>query len=331
MNQRKKETGITLVALVITIILMLILAGIAISALTGGDGLIGKAQNAAELYQNAAKNEAEAINQLLEQVPSADTSKQIKKVNLEVIVNSSNEIAMNTTVEREEGYEGELIYEYFIQDKSIGESTEISKTVSDLTPNTTYKIYVMVRDQDGGIKFSNIVKVKTKERIYLYKEGDECIDITGGWEGVKITDIISMDGTVAYVGQLPSITKNADHIYSKLTHSSAMAAGALSTANMIDLSKYSTLRMDLSGYFSPNLGYNVLHIGITPVKTSRQRSFVIKNIYNVVTPLPRKIVEVDISNINESAYIQIVKIKNTAATAASGYYIQTNLYNAWLE
>lgn len=29
-----------------------------------------------------------------------------------------------------------------------------------------------------------IVKLQLKERIYLYKDGDECIDITGGWISV---------------------------------------------------------------------------------------------------------------------------------------------------
>ncbi len=39
---KRKDTGITLVALVITIIILLILAGISISSLTGS-GLFGKA------------------------------------------------------------------------------------------------------------------------------------------------------------------------------------------------------------------------------------------------------------------------------------------------
>lgn len=61
----KKETGITLVALVITIIVMLILAGVAISMITGGDGLFAKANNAVEKYNTASKNEADIINSIL--------------------------------------------------------------------------------------------------------------------------------------------------------------------------------------------------------------------------------------------------------------------------
>ncbi|MCI8636954.1 MAG: hypothetical protein HFJ36_03755, partial [Clostridia bacterium] len=40
----KKEKGITLIALVITIIVLLILAGIAIATLTGENGILNKSE-----------------------------------------------------------------------------------------------------------------------------------------------------------------------------------------------------------------------------------------------------------------------------------------------
>ena len=42
----KKEKGITLIALVVTIIVLLILAGVAISLTIGQNGIFGKAQDA---------------------------------------------------------------------------------------------------------------------------------------------------------------------------------------------------------------------------------------------------------------------------------------------
>ena len=44
----KKQNGITLVALIITIIVMLILAGVAITVAVGDTGVINKAQTATE-------------------------------------------------------------------------------------------------------------------------------------------------------------------------------------------------------------------------------------------------------------------------------------------
>ena len=50
----KQKSGITLIALVITIIVLLILAGVAISMITGGDGIFSKAKQSAEIYNREA-------------------------------------------------------------------------------------------------------------------------------------------------------------------------------------------------------------------------------------------------------------------------------------
>ena len=53
----RKEKGITLVALVITIVVLLILATVAITMLTGENNIITKAQQAKENYSKASINE----------------------------------------------------------------------------------------------------------------------------------------------------------------------------------------------------------------------------------------------------------------------------------
>lgn len=58
----KKQNGITLVALVITIIILLILAGISIASLSGS-GLFDKARQA----ENASKNAAAVENNTLQE------------------------------------------------------------------------------------------------------------------------------------------------------------------------------------------------------------------------------------------------------------------------
>ena len=57
MKKTKRQNGITLVALVITIIILLILATISIQSLTN-TGLFKKAQEAKEKTQNATENQA---------------------------------------------------------------------------------------------------------------------------------------------------------------------------------------------------------------------------------------------------------------------------------
>lgn len=49
----KEQKAITLIALIVTIVVLLILAGVAIAMLTGENGIIGKAQLAKEKQENA--------------------------------------------------------------------------------------------------------------------------------------------------------------------------------------------------------------------------------------------------------------------------------------
>ena len=60
-QERKEEKGITLVALVVTIIVLLILAGITINIVLNNDGIINKTKQGAEEYENAQKEEQELL------------------------------------------------------------------------------------------------------------------------------------------------------------------------------------------------------------------------------------------------------------------------------
>ena len=60
MNKLKKEKGITLVALIITIVVLLILAAVAIGAVKNSD-IIAYAQNAADSYETEKGKENETI------------------------------------------------------------------------------------------------------------------------------------------------------------------------------------------------------------------------------------------------------------------------------
>ena len=57
----KNKQGITLIALVITIVVLLILAGVSIAMLTGNNGILTQAQKAKEETESAAKNETNIL------------------------------------------------------------------------------------------------------------------------------------------------------------------------------------------------------------------------------------------------------------------------------
>ena len=60
---KKEVKGITLIALVVTIIILLILAGVALSLTVGDNGLFRRAQNAADTWQMAEQNEQKEMEQ----------------------------------------------------------------------------------------------------------------------------------------------------------------------------------------------------------------------------------------------------------------------------
>ena len=83
MNRTKKNTrGITLIALVITVIVLLILAGVTIAALSGENGILTRAKDAKEKTEQAQKDEEETLSNMenllgsynLKNVNTADTN-----------------------------------------------------------------------------------------------------------------------------------------------------------------------------------------------------------------------------------------------------------------
>ena len=77
----KNERGITLIALIITIIILLILAGITINLALAPDGIIKRAQTAGEEYRKEQDKEVAGINELtnlLDKIGAGEESKGTK-------------------------------------------------------------------------------------------------------------------------------------------------------------------------------------------------------------------------------------------------------------
>ena len=64
----KKEKGITLVALVVTIVVLLILAGVSLNLVIGNNGLIKKAQEAKDKYQEASINTEKGFAEMYDEL-----------------------------------------------------------------------------------------------------------------------------------------------------------------------------------------------------------------------------------------------------------------------
>ena len=126
-EQLKTNKGITLIALVITIIVLLILAGVTIATLTGDNGILTKAQNAKE--KNAQKTVEEQINLAV----------QASRIN-----------------------EGLVIDKDILEQELTNNGIEITKSENDELPWTVKKDgYVYTISENGEIKEKEGIAITT--------------------------------------------------------------------------------------------------------------------------------------------------------------------------
>ena len=90
-----KENGITLIAIVITIIVLLILAGVSIAMLTGDNGILTQAQRAKEETERAAQEEQEILNSYEDYMKGTSGGQwdENKKVNTPRLVQGMTEVS----------------------------------------------------------------------------------------------------------------------------------------------------------------------------------------------------------------------------------------------
>ena len=88
---KKQVKGITLVSLVVTIIVLLILAGVAINLSLGEDGIFKRTQESAKNYQNASLNEKIEIDKVSNYIDEYYNSKDNLKTELEAITGMETE------------------------------------------------------------------------------------------------------------------------------------------------------------------------------------------------------------------------------------------------
>ena len=198
MYKDTKKNGITLVTLVVTIILLLILAGVTISYISGG-GIIDRTQVAMDQYENADKREQDIIDDI------DDYNKQ--EIDLEPVYS-------------EEGAEDNIapaeLFEYeIINDGSIASSymqnlpTKTAK-ITGINPNYIERQNVGYHEWYYKIKYDGITDVLV---IPYQAELDGNGNVTEKGEMYKITEVdLSVKGAydwndIYYGKSFPSIKK----------------------------------------------------------------------------------------------------------------------------
>lgn len=175
MNRNRQEKGITLIALVITIIVLLILAGVTIATLTGENGILNQA-NQAKIKSDIAEVKEQAqldiANWTAERLKNGeDTTLTDEKVK-EIIENNSNKYyseLTETSIKTKQG--NEILFSEFYK-KEGTEGVDYSLLhVGDYISNYPVQYDNVGTSSFGGIK-GNIPQDKYKAWRILSIEGE---------------------------------------------------------------------------------------------------------------------------------------------------------------
>ena len=187
---RINAKGITLIALVITIIVLLILAGVSIATLTGENGILTRASESKEKTEKAQEKEG---------IELAVTSSQMKDVN---------------TLEITEEKLGDAIKQQFGNNKDF--SVTDNKDGSFLVNmNDTNRMYY-VSSTGEVITEENILKISTEEELKTFRDDVNRDNTYEGWY-IYLSNDITLDNEEDWIpiGKYDRTSTNPDDSINK--------------------------------------------------------------------------------------------------------------------
>ena len=191
--KNEQERGITLIALVVTIVVLLILAGISLNLVLGENGIITRAQQAKKQYQEAKVNEESGFNSLSSEMNKFfNANKNPVKGTISVLEENDDSITVKIDRDGAKKYQFSLDGTNWSAEQSENEYTfkNLTKTVvnkdnyKDVT-GTEYKVYSKVIDSDGNefvygpVNAKTPVVVEADSKYLEYEELNGEITITG--------------------------------------------------------------------------------------------------------------------------------------------------------
>ena len=189
MMRKRQENGITLIALVITIIVLLILAGVTIAMLTGDNGIISKAMQAKIRTEEAKETEETGLNEIENYING-------KSAEAGVVIQDLKSI-------KSDGTEGEVIGE------------KVSDGAEGVVPVPNGFYYVGGTVKSGAVISDNLAdkdKYKGQEVVGTDLSGNQFVFIPVNGEDLKYEQDHTYDGKheYAYTSALSGWTDVSD-------------------------------------------------------------------------------------------------------------------------
>lgn len=294
-NILRRKKGITLIALVITIVVLIIISSISLYFIFQKDGVISKAQLAKQKQEEATINEQAALSEVNNKIEDyisnarGDNSNisigefepQVTNITtLSIVVNSNLNIP-----------DKDFVYIYILNNEIKNYSKDKQVEISDLSENTEYKIIVVAVDNTGYVSKSKEITIKTKPATYLYNNG-------------AISPLASDFIVAGYVGPGSKSFNKYDN-YMRLSVNQTSTAYSIRGTNQIDFSKYSAIYFDVN--ISRSVSNTESHFFLSTASNYNSVDNYTGNIgvYKNSSTSGKQYIKLDVSSINTSAYIYI--------------------------
>ena len=147
-KKRQANKGITLIALVVTIVVLIILATVSINAVLGQNGIIGKAKQAKEMYSNSIAKDNEEMDTLLNEMSQYE---EVKKDESGITATVDGK-TVTITKDNVATYLGKVVSNY----KPTGTTVAVGGTTYTVSNN--YRLYYV--DFEGKYGEKNGVYLK---------------------------------------------------------------------------------------------------------------------------------------------------------------------------
>ena len=172
-KNKKSETGITLIALVVTIIVLIILAGVSIAMLVGDNGIITQAQRADELTTQAQQKEA--IELAIASVQAQGTL-ELDRTKLETALQSQ---LGDTTYTLTENGDGSFLLQIAERSYYIDSTGEVITQENMIAIDSAEELKTFRDDVNSGNSY---------EGKYVYLTSDITLDSNEEWEPIGNRD-----------------------------------------------------------------------------------------------------------------------------------------------
>ena len=188
----KKEKGITLIALIITIIVLLILAGVALNSIFGQGSLIGNAQNAVDEYNKKVEEEKLALEQLEEYFKNNGDSESAK---LQLVDKGESWIKVKVVDENYENYQFSIDNGEYVQSNAAEykfsnlEITKVTGIETIAEEGATHIIKAKATNKSTGeIEELNTIQVATE--VLVESDQVQYFKYEDNGEGITITELV---------------------------------------------------------------------------------------------------------------------------------------------